>query len=73
MSEAHREVFEEDIAPLVLHVEEQSEHEEEVDGRDEDDDHQPAVQPPPAPHSAVAVKGTVSREKMHYLCRIGIN
>ncbi len=49
MSKAHREVFEEDIAPLVLHIEEQPEDEEEVDGRDEDDDHQPAVQPPPAP------------------------
>ena len=46
---SYRVVFEEDIAPFILDVEEETEHEEDVDGGNEEDDHEATVEPPPHP------------------------
>ena len=46
---AHREVLEEEIAPVVLDVEEEAKHEHHVHEADEDDDHHPRVNRHPDP------------------------
>ena len=43
MISTHREVFEEEIAPVVLDVEEEAKDEHHVHEADEDDDHHPRV------------------------------
>ena len=43
MISTHREVFEEEIAPVVLDIEEEAEDEHHVHEADEDDDHHPRV------------------------------
>ena len=41
MISTHREVFEEEIAPVVLDIEEEAKDEHHVHEADEDDDHHP--------------------------------
>ena len=43
MISTHREVFEEEIAPVVLDIEEEAEDEDHVHEADEDDHHHPRV------------------------------
>ena len=49
MISTHREVFEEEIAPVVLDIEEEAEDEHHVHEADEDDDHHPRVNRHPDP------------------------
>ena len=53
----YRKIAEEYVAPVVLDVEEEAEDEDDVYGRDEENDHDPAVHPAPAPRLRAPLHG----------------